>query len=226
MSRLVLIHARVLLFLHHTAGIQAPPVSRLVYQYRPEQFLERLAKQRVLVSFQLLARLVPVEPKDPSPPPKRQMVDVLPELENSDDKQHETTIRDINSYNEQQVAICRLSYRPTLWQLFSTDIAETLIAAGNASVSSSVLTTNVDLVEGVQQKTTKIVDSSQRIQDLRHDVKYLDRLAKTEFEAAKKSMGMWSVPEVRESKREVVEEVEFQTKANIFQKLWRRFRGG
>lgn len=158
------------------------------------------------------------------------MEDVFPELKNdSNDRTHETTIRHISSYNEQQEAICRLSYRPNLLQLFSTDIAETLIAAGNAGVSSSILNSNLDADEmtgGAQQFDMKIVDSSQRISDLRHDVKNLDRLAKTEFEAAKKSMGMWSVPEVRESKREVVEEVEFQSKASIFQKLWRQFRGG
>lgn len=138
----------------------------------------------------------------------------MPELELGDDNNKQ----DSKSYNEQQLAICRLSYRPNLLQLFSTDIAETLIAAGNASVSSSIL-------EKGAQTDTKIVDSSQRIQDLRHDVKYLDRLAKVEFEAAKKSMGMWSVPEVRDSKREVVEEVEFHAKANVFQKVWRWFRG-
>jgi endonuclease YncB( thermonuclease family) len=139
------------------------------------------------------------------------MADILPELEARKDK----VFRD-SRYNEQQIAVCRISYRPTLWQLFATDVAETLIAAGNASVTSADLSSN----------ESKVVDSSQRIQDLRHDVKYIDKLAKAEFEAAKKSMGMWSVPEVRESKREVVEEVEFQTKANVFQKLWRWFRGG
>ena len=72
----------------------------------------------------------------------------------------------------------------------------------------------------------KIVDTSQRINDLRKDVKYLDRLAKVEFDAAKKSAGMWSVPEVRQMKKEVVEEVEFQSKSNVFQKLWRYIRGG
>jgi hypothetical protein len=194
---------------HAPAGIEPPSVSR--GSYNPEQFLERLAKERALVSCQLLAREVPLDPEDSKAPPKRRIADILPELETRKD----VVIRD-SRYNEQQIAICRISYRPTLWQLFATDVAETLIAAGNASVTSADISSN----------ESKVVDSSQRIQDLRQDVKYLDKLAKAEFVAAKKSVGMWSVPEVRESKGEVVEEVEFQTKANVFQKLWRWFRGG
>lgn len=198
------------------AGIQSPPISR--DSYNPHQFLERLAKQRTLVSCQLLGREVPIYNETSE---KRQMSHVLPELEdgNSNKTNEVSQILD-PKYNGQQVAICKLHYRPTYTQLFATDIAESLVKAGNANVTSSMLQSDATATN------TKIVDSSQRINDLRKDVKYLDRLAKVEFDAAKKSAGMWSVPEVRQLKQEIIDEVEFQSKSNIFQKAWRWIRGG
>jgi hypothetical protein len=211
----------ILGFFTTPAGIQSPPLSLLPVQYRPEQFLEKLAKERTLVTCQLLSRQVyfEAEPTGASNPRKRIMEERLPELQDS--KQQEQQIKKPNK--DQQLAICRISYRPTLLQLFSSDIAESLLRAGKASASSSLVTaTNLD-EKGIPK--SKIVDASQRIQDLRKDVKYLDRLAKVEFDAAKESTGMWSVPEVRATKPEVVEEAEFQTKANIRQKIWRWLRG-
>jgi hypothetical protein len=210
----------------HLAGIQTPPVSRL--SYNPDTFLESLARERTLVSCQLLGRVVPIlktggnETMTSPSASKRQYTRVpSPSDESNSNKIDEVSqALDLMTYNGEQIALCRLTYRPQIWQLFSTDIAETLVRSGNASVSSTMFgATSAD-----HAAPTKIVDSSQRLQDLRHDVRYLDRLAATEFEAAKKSAGMWSVPEVREMKKEVVEEVNFQTKANIFQKLWRRLR--
>jgi hypothetical protein len=128
----------------------------------------------------------------------------------------------------EQIAVCRITYRPSWFQLFSTDIAESLVRTGNANVSPLVISATIDSDGSTptSNRRRKVVDSSQRIQDLRKDVKYLDWLAKAEFQAAKESMGMWSVPEVRASKAEIIEDVEFQTKANALQKLWRWLRGG
>jgi endonuclease YncB( thermonuclease family) len=202
------------------AGITTPPFSR--QHYNPEQFLERLAKQHTLVSLVLLGREVAVmRDINTAEGNKRQISAMFPELQESSSNDNNkidevSNVLDSSEYKEHQVAICRLNYRPKQWQIFSTDIAEALIKAGNANVAQSMFQST---------SGTKIVDSSSRIQDLRKDVKYLDRLALSEFDAAKKSMGMWSVPEVREMRKEVVEEVDFQAKANIFQKLWRSMRG-
>jgi hypothetical protein len=211
-------HRRLFFFL---AGIQSPPVSGL--SYRPEEWLERLAKQRALVSCQVLARQVSLGPviKDDSKPQKRTMADVLPELKGYEEKERKMIVEAMKNKDD-QTAICRITYRPSLFQFFPSDVAEALIRGGNANVSSSLITNSLEET-GIPK--TKALDASQRIQDLRKDVQYLDQLAKSEFEAAKASMGMWSVPEVRASKPEVVEEVEFQTKANPFKKLWRWFRG-
>jgi hypothetical protein len=209
------------------AGIQSPSLTR--QDYNPEYFLERLAKQRELVSMILLGRKVPILRDNNDEQSRRQVTSLLLELGKSNSTDNNkidevSNVLESAEYKEQQIAICRLSYRPKQWQIFPTDIAKALVEAGNANVGQSMLqpshTASSDNIG------TKIVDTSQRIQDLRNDVKYLDSLAQSEFEAAKKSMGMWSVPEVRKMKREVVEEVDFQTKANIFQKFWRWIRGG
>lgn len=210
------------------AGIHPPPISRLVY--KPEQFLDRLAKERTLVSCQLVARQIQeTAPTELSKTEKRPMSKILPELavESLDttgsamDKKSNRTGLIAHDDHHDEVAICRVTYRPKFFQFFATDIAESLIATGNASVSTTILGRDVT---SFKSTGTTIKDTSQRLQDLRDDVKYLDRLAKVEFEAARQSIGMWSVPEVRESKREVVEEVEFQTKASTIQKLWRWLR--
>jgi hypothetical protein len=205
------------------AGIQSPPISR--DSYNPQQFLERLAKQRTLVSCQLLGREVTISNNEEGH--KRQMSDILPELNNvrSDNDKSDQTSSALDTtefpHGAQVVAICKLHYRPSYMQLFATDIAESLVKAGNANVTSSMLQSDKSTTSN-----TKIVDSSQRINDLQKDVKYLDRLAGVEFDAAKRSAGMWSVPEVRKLKQEVIDEVEFQRKSNVFQKAWRWIRGG
>lgn len=213
------------------AGIHPPPVSGQVY--RPEQFLDRLARDRTLVSCQLLARQVDSTSEEShNKANKRAISEVMPELSESspqrkdDNDTSRTSGASQTDYQQQELAICRVTYRPTLFQLFPTDIAEQLIATGNATVSSSILGREATSSDSTSTTTRSTIDdSSQRLQDLRSDVKYLDRLAKAEFEAARKAMGMWSVPEVRERKREVVDEIEFQAKANVLQKLWRWVRG-
>ena len=207
----------------YPAGIHPPPVSSLTY--KPEEFLDRLARERKLVSCQLLARQVESsDEEEKSRANKRPMSEVMPELaergyENSDSEK--TGARP--TYKQQQeVAICRVTYRPSFFQFFPTDIAESLVSTGNANVSSNIL--GREMPDSKDGSSTSINDSSERLQDLQNDVKYLDRLANVEFEAAQQSMGMWSVPEVRASKREVIDEVEFQAKAGILQKLWRWVR--
>lgn len=206
------------------AGIHPPPVLRLTYE--PEHFLDRLAREKTLISCQLLARQIEPVSGDELLPSKRPMSDVMPELVEQTNGENDSEKKSpMKEYNQkQEVAICRVTYRPTLFQLFPTDVAESLIAAGNANVSSNILGRE-SAASDPSATSTVIKDSSQRLQDLRNDVRYLDRLAKSEFEAARQSMGMWSVPEVRDSRKEVIEEVEFRSKATILQKLWKWLRG-
>ena len=106
--------------------------------------------------------------------------------------------------------------------MFPTDIASSLISDGSASVGDSLLSNDDD---EILDDSSKTIDASERMQDLNKDVKYLEQLSRLEFEAAQKNIGMWSASEVRDSKREIIEEVEFQKKANVFQKAWRWMRG-
>jgi hypothetical protein len=70
-----------------------------------------------------------------------------------------------------------------------------------------------------------IVDSSDNVDDLKKDIKYMNQLDKAEYQAAKESEGMWADPFVRASRQDLVEEVTFQNEANWFQKIWRWLRG-
>lgn len=225
-----------------------------------EDFLEKFVKERTLVSIQLLARQIEVDvetdevQKSSKHTKKRDMSNVLPDLK--EDHHHDPHLdraavraseEDGTYEHERQVAICKITHRPTMWQLFSTDLGEAMVLAGKANVSSAMLKTtettramanifkssNKSLETATtaskhssKRRVRRFVDASEKLRDARSDVAYLERLSNAEFLAAQNSRGMWSVREVRFHKREVVDEVEFQAKANFLQKLWRWVRGG
>lgn len=224
------------------AGVQYPPFSQ--HRYKTEEYLERMAKDRTLVSCQLLARQVPkVESTNNEARSKRSMEDAFPELkagQNEDEKESQL-FRDSDSSTSfivdediigEHLGVCKLSYRPTILQFFPTDIAVSLLLSGNATVAPTLLASNQDTAEeddddmNTARPNTTIVDSSQRLDDLRGDVKYLERLEQAEFEALKNETGIWAFSEVRKTNSDAVAEIEFQAKASIFQKLWRRLSGG
>ena len=175
------------------AGIQQPPIVSHE-TCNPEQFLEKLAKKRTLVSCQFIGR----EVENPS---------------NLDDNSDQTATA--------AAAICRIKYRPHWLQFYGTDIAEVLVKRGEATVASNILAR-----DSYTSTNIKVVDSSQRIQDIRRDIQYIDKLSMVEFKAAQTQRGMWSIREVREMNKDIIEEVSFQSKANLIQKIWRRMRGG
>jgi hypothetical protein len=70
-----------------------------------------------------------------------------------------------------------------------------------------------------------IVDSSDDVEDLKKDIKYMNHLDKAEYKAATETAGMWADPFVRDSRQDLVEEVTFQNEATRFQKIWRWLRG-
>ena len=215
------------------AGIATPPSVSRDSSYNPEHFLKQLAKNRALVSCRLLGREVPipllnserarVEDTTHTSSNKRQSSSTSSSsdlaFKNYDSTNNVLTILDDHDDDskQHQVAVARLKYRPN-WQLFSTDIAETLIKAGNCLPYISSISS--------QDNNMEIVDTSKRIQDIRNDVKYLDRLTMVEFQAAQKKIGIWSLPEVRKMKKDIIDEVDFQAKATLLQKLWRMIRGG
>jgi hypothetical protein len=72
----------------------------------------------------------------------------------------------------------------------------------------------------------RLVDTSESVKDLQRDASYLNQLAQLEYEAAKGFYGVWSDHAYREQRKDVVDEVEFQSNATRLQKLWRWIRGG
>eukprot|EP00934_Nitzschia_sp_Nitz4_P003405 Nitzschia sp. Nitz4//scaffold162_size51285//5984//7401//NITZ4_006964-RA/size51285-augustus-gene-0.21-mRNA-1//1//CDS//3329537958//3395//frame0 len=232
------------------AGVQHPPTYNESYQ--PEQLLEQLAKERALVSIQLLARRRnPTDNiqtygvhdmgnsygKTTNATNKRELSTVLPELDASapptDSEPTRTRSRFQSNHNPTaEEAIVRISYRSETFQLFSDDLAEKLVSSGCAEVSTTIFGKGSDTTAALTADPPQalsmatIVDSSQRTNDLRSDTKYLERLNRAELQAVEESKGMWSLPEVRDERRDIVEEVHFQKNANLAQKLWRWIRGG
>ncbi|CAB9508735.1 expressed unknown protein [Seminavis robusta] len=209
------------------AGLSAPPFYAST-DYQRGEWLQRLASDKTKVTLQLLGRRVPNSPStgtgnahnntmEPNHRNKRDVTVILPELEQS--LQKDNLQQGAEEQQEQQIAVGRLYYRPSLFQLFATDLATPLVRYGHATAESEMF------MKSLHTEGTKIVDATQGLDTIRKDVKYLDRLGKLEYEAAKGSYGMWSDTLIREKRRDIVDEVEFQTNATAWQKLWRWIRG-
>jgi hypothetical protein len=72
----------------------------------------------------------------------------------------------------------------------------------------------------------EVVDATDSVKDLHRDVAYLEQLSRAEYEAAKGSYGVWTDPAVRERRKDVLDEVDFQENASFWRKAWRWLRGG
>lgn len=212
------------------AGITAPP-DYLVSSYAEQQgeWLRRLVRDRTVVTCQLVARRVRVQRNTGA----RSTLSFSMEPWN---KRKAPGLEDFNSNDpweaarqSQQIAVCKVYYRPQMMQFFATDLAESMVRFGRASPSRDGLFG--ELRRPNQQYPTddyeeKVVDVTDSLKELQKDANYLIRLDRAEYEAAKGSHGMWSDPNIRKSRPDVVEEVEFQTKASAWQKAWRWLRGG
>lgn len=196
------------------AGLSAPPfyTSR---GYQRGEWLRQLADSKTVVSLQLLGRRVASSqaPAAEKKAFKREMATVLPEL-------HALGQESSNSHvdDEEQVAVCWVYYRPSIFQLFATDLADSLVRYGHACVESEVFMKN-DFTND-----TKVIDASTGLEDLRKDIKRLDRLERSQLKGAEQSHGMWSDNSIREKRRDIMDEIEFQANANVFQRLWRWWR--
>lgn len=130
-------------------------------------------------------------------------------------KRNTASLAEYKAVGEDQTAVCHVRFRPG-GRFFRTDLAESLVRHGRASI-----------VEGlfVSTENWTILDTSDRVEDLKKDTKYINRIEQAEYDAAKESVGMWADPLVQEARADLVEEITFQTEANVFQKAWRWLRG-
>ena len=196
---------------YNTAGIQQAPfyVTSNHHSEQPGEWLHRLAQQRTLVGCQLISRRATREERGGT---KRNSMAEF---------QTPTTVSRLHD----QTAVCRIYYRHPKRFLFSkSDLAESLVRYGRASVASGMHVVSNESLPATSTNTV-IVDTSTRVEDLRKDAQYMEGLEQAEYEAAKESRGMWADPVVRQSRPDLVEEIDFQTKASFVQKLWRWFRG-
>lgn len=201
------------------AGIRSPPWYQSASE-QPGEWLSRMADERTTVSCQLLARRVPSRVANNATSGstsgstsggKRTMGSVLPELETQSSPQ--------SGSSADQVAVCKLYYRPKSFQFFGTDMAESMVRFGRAVAAS-------DGLYHSEPSEQRVIDTTTNVKDLRKDAAYAERLSSAEYEAAKGSYGMWSDASIRKSRSDVVEEVDFQTTAPFWKKAWRWCRGG
>lgn len=197
------------------AGIRSPPWYQSSAEL-PGEWLSRLVDEHTTVTCQLLARRVLDKETDSTTnttssgqSQKRSMYTVLPELNKGSDQQ---------SSSNAQVAVCKVYYRPQNFQLVATDIADTMVRFGRCTVASDGLY--------YHDSNGRVIDTNSNVKVLRKDATYMEQISNAEYEAAKGSYGMWADSEVRQSRADVVEEVEFQTQAPVWKKLWRWLRGG
>lgn len=204
-------HARETLLVE-VAGLQSTEYYQSVTD-PPGAWWERLARDRTAVSVQLLGRRVIAQNHKNNTttsdrPTKRQ----IPGLSSPDSLHDESA---------EHIAIARLYYRPKPTQLWATDLAHHMVRAGRANVASDGLYGTAS-----SSHADRPLDTTDSVAALQADVTYVQRLAQAEYEAAAESRGQWADPAIRQAQPEVVAEGEFQSKASVWQKLWRHVRGG
>ena len=215
------------------AGIQSAPHSTTTASGgSPDTImLQDLLTQRQKVYCQLVARKVQVRKDHHTQNHPLRRKRPIPNLPPSDDTSSSSDSRSVSSHyyddNTDQVAICKITYRPTLWQVFATDLALSLVQQGQAcTTKNGYLYDDNDTTIDTYQTTTNIVDTTDSVRTLQCDVTYLQRLTRAELEAAQGSYGMWADPTIRNQRQDVMDEVHFQQTASIFAKLWRWIKGG
>lgn len=165
------------------------------YAEQRGEWLHRLADKKAPICCQLLSRRARVERA-----PKRR-TSALAEF-------HQPA-------SEEQTAVCRIRYRPG-GSIFRRDLAESLVRHGRAGIASGMF---------ISMDNWTVMDTSDRVEDLKKDTKYMSQLEKAEYVAAKELEGMWADPIVRDCRQDIAEEIKFEEEANAFQKAWRWLQG-
>ena len=193
------------------AGIKAPPFYYASGREGALEWLRGLSHSRAPVSCTLLSRRI-----------LRPRVQEDGKLQKQQREQRGYAQKKINSKDNydtidpdmEQVAVARVLFRPGM-SIIRKDLASSLLSFGRANVASGI---HVDI------SSMPTIDGSTKLGCIEADVKYLEDLAKYEFEAVKEKKGMWGVEDIRKTRHDLVEEADFETKAGFFKKLWRKIR--
>jgi hypothetical protein len=182
------------------AGIRQAPFYRSLAE-QPGEWLQLLADQHPRVSCELISRCAAKQSSTSG---------------SNLAKRRTRTLKEFEPISNDQTAVCRLRYRPGK-SFFRVDLGQSLVRYGRATISSAGM--------HVPDESVTVVDTSESLKDLEEDTKYMQKLEQAEYLAAKGSHGMFSDAQVRSDRKDIVEEIEFEAKATVIQKLWRWLRG-
>jgi len=196
----------------------------------PGEWLHRLATEHTNVTMELLGRRIVWkegdEQNEQSSSPSSSSMDVAKKRKIPESLLSTTDKNNVNE-NATQIAVARLYYRPKPTQFFPTDVGYSLVRLGRANICvDGLYGSGAASSTGNTGSRERLMDASEDIKDLQADAKYMEKLARAEYEAAAESRGMWSDPSIRQRRSDVINEVNFQETATWWQKLWRRVRGG
>ena len=108
-------------------------------------------------------------------------------------------------------AICHLSYRkPNQW-FSTTNLGLELVQNGQALVN----------LDGVIPRNETLIDFNPSVKQIQQDVEFISQLEQVEFAAFRSKEGLWSSSQMRELRREYVEEEEY-----LNSNLWSRIKRG
>lgn len=200
------------------AGLQSSPEA--------VTWLQQLASERTKMTCQLLARVQLHHPTESTGGDRSRATG----SSHSDNDRRDWSEKrkmapktsnlgsDTRNDDTSAIAVGKLFYRPRM-QLFATDVGELLIRNGRASVAAE---------QGMYGLSSheRITETSDSVRDLQRDAAYMERLSRAEYDAAANYYGIWTDPAYREKRRDLVEEVEFQTRAPWWRKVSRWIRGG
>jgi len=196
------------------AGIKAPPLYYAPGREGALEWLKGLSHSRAPVSCMLLSRRIlrPMVQDDGNLQQRQQ------QYQHQRGYTQKTSMKQ-DIYNTldpemEQTAVAKVLYRPGM-SLVRKDLASSLLSFGRANIASGI---HVDV------PSMPTVDGSTKLGYIEADVKYLEDLAKYEFEAVKAKQGMWGDKDIRNSRQDLVEEADFETKAGFWKKLWRKIR--
>jgi len=118
--------------------------------------------------------------------------------------------------NGMHSAICHLSYRkPNQW-FSTTNLGLELVQRGQALVNQDGL-----VIPTKDDDNAALIDFNPTVKQLQADSTFISQLEEAEFEAWKSREGVWSSSQMRELRKEYVEEEEYLNNS-----LWSRIKRG
>jgi hypothetical protein len=138
---------------------------------------------------------------------------------NGKDKYAPSSMMDEN--NNMHSAICHLSYRkPNQW-FSTTNLGLELVQKGQALVNQDGLVIPNETSDNNNTASFTLIDFNPTVKQLQQDSTFISQLEEAEFAAWKSKEGVWSSSQMRELRKEYVEEEEYLNSS-----LWSRVKRG